>query len=99
MSAFIDTHCHLDAFPSITQVLEEAPSTEVIAVTELPSRYQLLRTQLRREQGVHVALGLHPLTAARAGSFELGMLIRLLPTTDYVGEIGLDFSSHGKQTV
>lgn len=98
MSLYVDTHCHLDLFPSPRQALDEAQETIVVVATELPSRYQLLAARFRGDRRVRVALGLHPLRAATAGPLEVGQLIRRLATADYVGEVGLDFSPHGKNT-
>lgn len=98
MTHYIDAHCHLDLFPDPVRTLSDAPNTIVIAVTELPSRYRLLAARFRRDRRVRVALGLHPLRAATAGPLEEGQLIRQLATTEYVGEVGLDFSMHGKDS-
>jgi TatD DNase family protein len=69
-----------------------------VAVTELPSRFQLLQTQLRRRDRVRVALGFHPLVRARDVAHELALFARLLDRTDYVGEVGLDHSQHGRDS-
>ena len=98
MSLFIDTHCHLDLFSNPQETLDEAPETVVVVVTELPSRYRLQAVRFRGDKRVRVALGLHPLRAATAGALEVGQLVRQLPNTEYVGEVGLDFSIHGKDT-
>ena len=98
MSSYVDTHCHLDLFPDSDRALESATNTVVVAVTELPSRYRLLLSRFRRDRRVRVALGLHPLRAATAGALEEGLLIRELDRTDYVGEIGLDFSKQGRDS-
>jgi TatD DNase family protein len=98
MSLYVDTHCHLDLFPNPPRALDEAPRTVAVAATELPSRYRLLASRFRGDRRVRVALGLHPLRAAAAGPLEVGQLVRQLPHTEYVGEVGLDFSAHGKST-
>jgi TatD DNase family protein len=98
MSLYIDTHCHLDLFQDPVKALDDAPNTVVIAVAELPSRYRLLQTRFRGDKRVRVAVGLHPLRAATAGPLEEGHLVRQLANVEYVGEVGLDFSAHGKST-
>lgn len=98
MASYIDTHCHLDLFPNAARALDGAPDTVVVAVTELPSRYRLLSTRFRHDHRVRVALGLHPLCAATAGALEEGLLVRQLARTDYVGEVGLDFSKQGRES-
>lgn len=96
VSVYVDSHCHLDLFDHPRAVLDAAPSTVVIAVSELPSRFRMLQARFRNDRRVRPALGLHPLRAAKAGPLEEGQLVRLLHTTDYVGEVGLDFSKYGK---
>jgi TatD DNase family protein len=98
MTCYVDTHCHLDLLDDPTGALDAAGDTVVVAVTELPSRYRLLKSRFRDDRRVRVALGLHPLRAAAAGPMEEGLLIRQLPECDYIGEIGLDFSPHGRDT-
>jgi TatD DNase family protein len=98
MSRYVDTHCHLDLLEDPAAALDAAAGTVVVAVTELPSRYRLLRSRFRGDGRVRVALGLHPLRAATAGPMEEGLLIRQLPNCNYVGEVGLDFSPHGRDT-
>lgn len=98
MTSYIDTHCHLDLLSEPARTLDDSVDTVVVAVTELPSIYRLLHVRFRRDKRVRVALGLHPLRAASAGRLEEGQLVRLLRTTEYVGEVGLDFSVHGRES-
>lgn len=98
MTVYLDSHCHLDLFENPQATLDDAPNTVVVAVSELPSRFRLLEARFRRDRRVRVALGLHPLRADSAGPIEEGQLIRSLPQVEYVGEIGLDFSRHGRDT-
>ena len=98
MSLFVDTHCHLDLYPDPAKTLDEAPETVVVVATELPSRYRLQAVRFRGDKRVRVALGLHPLRAATASALEVGQLVRQLANTEYIGEVGLDFSIHGKNT-
>lgn len=95
----IDTHCHVDQFPSPENVVRECESNRmrVIAVTSLPSHYAMAADRLRKHPLVTAALGLHPLSASR-GLRELSTFKRLARITDFIGEIGLDFSRHGKDT-
>jgi len=98
MSLYVDTHCHLDLYRDPLKTLDEAPETVVVVATELPSRYRLQAVRFRGDRRARVALGLHPLQAATASALELSQLIRQLPNTEYVGEVGLDFSVHGRNT-
>lgn len=98
MRQFVDTHCHLDRYPRPLEILGAAARAGVtmVAVTELPSAYQALTVKLGRRDGVLPALGLHPLRAQGASALEVSLFQRLLPSTDFVGEVGLDFSRDGQ---
>lgn len=93
--AFVDTHCHLDLYPDPAAVIRETEARGVltIAVTNLPSVYAHLTAMVGDAAHIRVALGLHPeLIHERVG--ELPLFQRLLPSTRYVGEVGLDYSTH-----
>lgn len=96
----IDTHCHIDLYPDPHKVLREAERSGIttIAVTNLPSHFEMGRPHVRTAKRVRLALGLHPLLASRHTSDELRKFNQLLSKTSYVGEIGLDYSRHGKAT-
>jgi TatD DNase family protein len=95
-----DTHCHVDAYDNPLKVLGDAHTAgvHVIAVTEDPGKYRLLRTRLGRREGVDVALGFHPGRAGDASPHDLARFLRLLPQATWIGEIGLDFSRAGVAT-
>jgi TatD DNase family protein len=95
----IDTHCHLDQYRSPESVARaaERSGVTVIAVTHLPSHFEQGRAHVAEFKRIRLALGLHPLLAEQH-SAELVSFERLLPLTSYVGEIGLDFSRHGRAT-
>lgn len=95
----IDTHCHLDQYPDPLAIghAAERSGITVIAMTGLPSHYLAGRMHVSALKKVRLALGLHPLLAKRHEG-ELRLFEAYLPTTSYVGEIGLDFSSHGRET-
>ena len=98
MTLYVDTHCHLDLFRDPQRALDDAPQTVVVLATELPSQYRLLAVRFRGNRQVRVALGLHPLRAATATALEVSQFVRQLPNAEYVGEVGLDFSAHGRDT-
>ncbi|MEV2221583.1 TatD family hydrolase [Nocardia vinacea] len=96
----IDTHCHIDVYDDPVAEITQAHDAQVhvVAVTEDPGRYRLLRTRLGRREGVEIALGYHPLRAATLAPHDLARFFRLLPQATWVGEIGLDFSRAGLPT-
>lgn len=97
---YVDTHCHVDRYDDPLAVLRAAERANVVtvAVTELPSSFQRLSLQLGKHKAVRIALGIHPLRASQASPLDLALFTRMLQRTDYVGEIGLDRSQHGRET-
>jgi TatD DNase family protein len=75
----------------------EKQGITTVAVTQLPSHYQLALPHVHRMRHVKLALGLHPLAIA-SGMRELPLFLKLLPEVQFIGEIGLDFSSEGRKT-
>lgn len=97
----VDTHCHIDKYPHPLSVLKSAEAAGVVtvAVTELPSAYQRLSLRLGHHRLVRVALGAHPMRAGSISPMELALFTQLLDQTDYVGEVGLDGSQHGRSSL
>jgi len=95
----IDTHCHVDRFPDPSKIATdcEAAKLFVVAVTNLPSHFELGHEHLVDHKYVHLALGLHPLNAAKHQD-EIEKFCHLAPTAYYIGEVGLDFSRDGQST-
>ncbi len=95
----IDSHCHVDQFPHPEEIVRECEknSIRVVAVTNLPSHFAIAADRLKGHQSVWAALGMHPLMATETIR-ELSAFRRLIPYVDYVGEIGLDYSSEGIAT-
>jgi len=92
----IDTHCHIDRFPDPMAVAEDCERQRVlaIAVTQLPSHFQMAMQHIGEMQFVRPALGFHPL-AVTGNEGELPLFLSLLPDVQFVGEIGLDLSREG----
>jgi TatD DNase family protein len=92
----IDTHCHIDRFSDPMDLAAKCEAAEVttIAVTNLPSHYQLAVPHLKAMRYVKPALGFHPLAVAD-NIRELPLFLSLVAETHYVGEIGLDYSKEG----
>jgi TatD DNase family protein len=98
---YVDAHCHVDRYPSPPAVFAEAAAAGVVvvAVTELPSHFHRLSLRLGHRPLMRLALGVHPLRARDARPTELALFNRLLDDTDYVGEVGLDGSRHGRDSL
>jgi TatD DNase family protein len=95
----IDTHCHIDQYPIPETVVQstELAGILTIAVTNLPSHYRFAVDNLHGNHYVRPALGFHPLACNKYAE-ELPIFLQLVKEADYIGEIGLDFSSAGVAT-
>jgi len=95
----VDAHCHIDLFPDPYHIIEESDRKGifVLAMTNLPSHFQRGRSHIKANGKTRLALGLHPLYAAKHVN-ELSLFEQFLHQTSYVGEVGLDFSKEGIST-
>lgn len=95
----IDAHCHVDMFrdPSAAARAIERGRIDTVAVTNLPSHYELGKPHVADFQYVHLALGLHPLYAKHHAD-ELPLFDELAEDTAFIGEVGMDFSREGTAT-
>jgi TatD DNase family protein len=102
MTAWIDSHCHLDApeFGPDVQVVRERAQQAGVRLCVIPAvaaaHFEKVRS-LAHSCGDGYALGIHPLFVARAADADLAQLDAALlryrddPRLLAVGEIGLDF--------
>jgi len=89
----LDTHCHLDLYPSYDSILADCfdAHVRIVAVTTTPLAFE---GNVQRSGGnslISVALGLHPQIAGTAHA-NLSAFLELLPRAQFVGEVGLDAS-------
>jgi TatD DNase family protein len=96
----LDCHCHVDQYPSPETILEECLAEGVItvAVTGLPSHYSIARDHLRGQKTVIPALGYHPLLVGKHPK-EIGIFEETVEECSYIGEIGIDGSAAGKDSL
>lgn len=92
----LDTHCHIDRYPDPLDLSRECEKERIftVAVTNLPSHYEIAVQHLSGMQYVKPALGFHPLAVAE-NAHELSSFETLLTNAEFVGEIGLDYSKEG----
>lgn len=91
----IDFHAHLDIYPSPEETVLEIikRGMYVLSVTTTPSAWRGTYSLSRKYSRIKTALGLHPQIAHERIS-ELHLFDAYINETDYVGEIGLDFSEN-----
>lgn len=95
----IDTHCHIDLYKNPHEILRECETSNitVLAVTNLPSHFEMGHPHILPFKRARLALGLHPLKALEHKK-EFPRFIKNISKTSYIGEIGLDFSREGFAT-
>ena len=96
MGRLTDNHFHLDFVedPARFSAAADAAGISMLAVSCTPSGYRLVRDATGAAPNVRAAVGAHPWWVAdgRLGSTDIDEVVTLVGETDYVGEIGLDFS-------
>ena len=95
----IDTHCHIDLYPNPERLLRELDKQgiTVISMTNLPSHFEMGLPYFKSLNRIRLALGMHPLYAENHNQ-EFPAFLRLVNSTSYIGEVGLDFSREGLPT-
>jgi TatD DNase family protein len=95
----IDSHCHIDLYKNPMLLLKECETSglRVIAMTNLPSHFEMGVPFFRIQKNIRLALGMHPLYSEKHNE-EFPTFLRNLSKTSYIGEIGLDFSKDGIST-
>ena len=98
--ALIDFHCHLDLYPDPQAVAQEAArrGVYVLSVTTTPTAFAGTAALAPDDSRIRTALGLHPELAAQR-EHELALFEKLLPSTRYIGEVGLDGSRPHRDTL
>lgn len=94
----LDTHMHFDLIDVKKDVLLEQLEREniyTIAVTNLPELYQKYQNQINWDKYKYcrLALGFHPELVVQHTN-QIDSFIKMLPNAQFIGEVGLDFSSN-----
>lgn len=102
MAKRYDMHSHLDFASNCKEVAAEAQG-DIVTVnsTVEPAAFVSAREKFEGLDDIHVALGLHPwwLANGRIGEADVAHFENMLPTTNLVGEIGLDFHKSRKNSM
>lgn len=90
----LDTHMHFDLYDDYEDVVEYVEKNKIytIGVTTLPKIYERYLTKYDNCKYFRVALGLHPELCVKYKE-QIKLFSKLVDSTRYIGEIGLDFSS------
>ena len=95
----IDTHCHLDLFDNPVEAIKDCENAGIItiAMTNLPSHFEMGFPYVNQCKRVRLSLGMHPLYVANH-KMEFLTFKKNISKTSYIGEVGLDFSTKGIAT-
>ncbi|MDN3607543.1 Qat anti-phage system TatD family nuclease QatD [Kaistella yonginensis] len=95
----IDTHCHIDLYQNPKKKLQDCVKADisVLAMTNLPSHFEMGYAHFQSLKKIRLALGMHPLMAD-SHKKEFNLFLKNINKTSYIGEIGLDFSKGGITT-
>ncbi|PYF74100.1 Qat anti-phage system TatD family nuclease QatD [Pedobacter nutrimenti] len=95
----IDTHCHIDLYPNPRKVLQDSVKANitVLAMTNLPSHFEMGYSHFQSLRKIRLALGMHPLMAD-SHKKEFDLFLKNIDKTSFIGEVGLDFSKEGIPT-
>ncbi|MBN8816528.1 MAG: TatD family hydrolase [Sphingomonas sp.] len=90
-TALVDFHCHLDLYPDFEAAVAacEREGVYTLTVTTTPKAWSRNHAVTSKTKYVRAALGLHPQLVGERAS-EIALWEALLPSTRYVGEVGLD---------
>ncbi len=93
----MDLHSHIDLYENPLDVARKADQLNefTLAVTTSPKAWLIASEKLQQFKNIKIALGIHP-EIAHERCDELDLFISLLRKTNFVGEVGLDGSSHLK---
>ncbi|MET4082986.1 TatD DNase family protein [Pedobacter sp. UYP30] len=95
----IDTHCHIDLYSNPRKILQDCVNADmtVLAMTNLPSHFEMGYAHFYSLKRIRLALGMHPLMA-NSHKIEFNSFLNNVSKTSYIGEVGLDFSREGIST-
>lgn len=98
----VDMHCHLDRMTN-AEAVARAAEERAIAIfdtTVTPEDTVAARERLGQHSNVSVGAGLHPwwLADGRAGEEDVEHAERLVATSAFIGEVGLDFGRRANGT-
>lgn len=93
MHGVIDTHFHLDMYKNHREIYEflNQEKQYTLCMTNSPGIFLSCKNMFHSSKYVKFALGFHPLNSSLKKR-DLADFMYLLTQTEYVGEIGLDFT-------
>ena len=93
MQGLIDTHFHLDMYKNYNEIYKIIVGKKqyTLCMTNSPGVFLSCKNIFGDNKYIKFALGFHPLNMDLKEK-DLRDFMKMLPQTEYVGEIGLDFT-------
>lgn len=90
-----DSHCHIDLMPNMIEIIQTMRKSQIglFAVGTTPKAYVHELELCKSVPSIHVGLGMHPQLLS-TGYDDMLLFEKLIPSSHYIGEIGLDFSKN-----
>lgn len=97
MDNLIDTHFHIDHYKNYHEIAREINNLKqyTICVTNSPGLFLACKNTISETKYLKFALGFHPLESGIRET-DIRSFLHLISRTNYVGEIGLDYSKSAK---
>ncbi|WP_044481515.1 TatD family hydrolase [Paenibacillus antibioticophila] len=97
---YIDFHVHIDHFPEPVKIANQYENNKIYAlfVTNLPELFEKHLNSFKNYKYVRLAIGYHP-ELTQEFPFKRELFERLVPMTNYIGEVGIDLSRGNKYTL
>jgi TatD DNase family protein len=95
----VDLHCHIDLDKDWKSLLAKIVEQDVIVLTvsNKPDYYEMSLSRLQVSSNIKIGLGFHPQLVDEDFESHLPKLGALIPSSKFIGEIGLDGSSDYKE--
>ncbi len=100
MIELVDAHCHINFFKNAGEIAVNSEKFKVhtIYVTTLPSQFDMTYGYVKQLEYIYPALGFHCLEQNYDPKREKELFLHHIDNTDFIGEIGLDFSRKAQQS-
>lgn len=97
MKNLIDTHFHLDMYKNYNELYKyiDEQKQYTLCMTNSPGIFLSCKRIFKNSKYIKFALGFHPLNMGLKKK-DFADFLHLLPETNYVGEIGLDFTKKNR---
>jgi TatD DNase family protein len=97
---YVDLHVHIDFYDNPVDVASEYDLNNIYAlfVTNLPQIYEKHFATFPKYKKIRMAIGYHPELANRY-EFNMELFERFVQYTNYIGEVGLDFSKSNLSSI